>query len=225
MKKILISMMLIAGITTAFAADVTTRAKITLGSSSITVRESADLSDAEESGYDAPLFGTSAITVSASGKDWVEWGTNNLEGVKIAFTPAAENVSFAFSNVKGDLYLVDKTANKRHKIVAGEPYAFTVAASEVGTANANRFYISKIAGKDICYKYEALEISDYNGWNLTVTEKGQASPTINVPIESDYFKQSLADKNAGYYVVKLSKSGEDDIEYIISVKPTVFPAN
>ena len=213
MKKIILSLLFVAAGLTAFA-DPSARVRIAYDGSNVTIRQDADKVSME-------AFGTPSIAILVSGTKYAQWQDTDIEGLALEFTPAAENVSFEFSYVIGDLYLVDKTANKRHKIVAGEPYAFTVAASEVGTANANRFYISKVAGKDICYKYEALEISDYNGWNLTVTEKGQASPTINVPIESDYFKQSLADKTAGYYVVKLSKSGEDDIEYIISVKPVV----
>ena len=213
MKKVILSLLFVAAGLTAFA-DPSARVRISYDGSNTTIRQDADKVSME-------AFGTPSIAILVSGTKYAQWQDTDIEGLALEFTPAAENVSFEFSYVIGDLYLVDKTANKRHKIVAGEPYAFTVAASEVGTANANRFYISKVAGKDICYKYEALEISDYNGWNLTVTEKGQASPTINVPIESDYFKQSLADKTAGYYVVKLSKSGEDDIEYIISVKPAV----
>jgi hypothetical protein len=219
MKKVILSLLFVAAGLTAFA-DPSARVRISYDGSNTTIRQDADKVSME-------AFGTPSIAVLVSGTKYAQWQDTNIEGLALQFTPAAENVSFAFSYVIGDLYLVDNGASPvvRKKIVSGETYDFTVAASEVGTANATRFYISKVAGKEICYKYEALEISDYNGWNLTVTEKGKTAPTINVPIESDYFKQSLADKTAGYYVVKLSKSGETDIEYIISVKPTVVPAN
>ena len=213
MKKILISMMLVAGIATAYAADVTTRAKITLGSSAITVRESADLSDAEDSGYDAVVYGSTNIAVIANSKKWAEWGTNDLEGVVIEFTPAAENVSFAFSNVKGDLYLVDKQDNSRTKIVAGATYDFTVEASQVGVAQANRFAISKIAGPEICFNYNKLTVKGYAGKTLKVMKGADvvvAEKTLSDNEEFDLSAQS------GRLVVTL-----DGKEYQIDANPAV----
>ncbi len=166
MKKILFSItLLVASVATAFAAN-TARVKIALGVAEVTVRESADYSDAYDNGFDAPAYNAGGIVVSASLNSqnrWAQWATNDIEGVKLAFTPTANDVTFTFSSVIGTVYLRDNANHTSTLIVSGNTYNFTVEDAEVGVENTTRFYLTKLAppaAYQICYQYGAFEIAN-----------------------------------------------------------------
>ena len=168
MKKILFSTaILFIGIATSYAADLTCRAKITMGLSTVTVRESADYSaDVFDNGADAAEYNAGGIVVSASLNSqnrWAQWATNDIEGVKLAFTPTATDVTFTFSSVIGTVYLRDEVTHTSTLIVSGNTYNFTVEDAEVGVENTTRFYLTKLAppaAYQICYQYGAFEIAN-----------------------------------------------------------------
>ena len=168
MKKILFSTaILFIGIATSYAADLTCRAKITMGLSTVTVRESADYSaDVFDNGADAAEYNAGGIvvfeTLNAQNR-WSQWATNDVEGVKLAFTPTANDVTFTFSSVIGTVYLRDEVTHTSTLIAAGSTYAFTVEDAEVGVENTTRFYLTKLAPPveySICYQYGAFEIAN-----------------------------------------------------------------
>jgi len=219
MKKIIISMMLlVAGMTTVFAADATIRAKVTMGAYDLVVREGADWSAAFDNGVDAYAYGAGGVVVSASGSRYESFATNDLEGAAIEFTPAAENVSFAFSYVIGDLYLVDKQANSRTKIVDGATYDFTVEASQVGVAQANRFALSKIGKPGPIFNNDKLTILGFAGKKVKVDDAKGGVVVAEKTLASDNEEINLSDKSAGRYVVTL-----DGKEYQIDVKVKDIP--
>lgn len=168
MKKILFSTaILFIGIATSYAADLTCRAKITMGLSTVTVRESADYSaDVFDNGADAAEYNAGGIvvfeTLNAQNR-WAQWATNDIEGVKLAFTPTATDVTFTFSSVIGTVYLRDEVTHTSTLIVSGNTYNFTVEDAEVGVENTTRFYLTKLAppaAYQICYQYGAFEIAN-----------------------------------------------------------------
>jgi hypothetical protein len=161
-------------------------------------------------------FGTPSITIKVSGTNYAQWKATDIEGLALEFTPAAENVSFAFSNVIGDLYLVDAANNSKTQIVDGQTYDFTVATTEVGTANATRFSISKVAPvvPEFCFKYEKLTVNGHAGKTLKISKDGTdvvAEFTLGDTYEYDFKAEA-----AGRYVVTFGGK-----EYQIDVKPVV----
>lgn len=147
MKKFfIIATLLVAGIVTSFAAEYTAKAKISYNGTTLTLREAATYSDAFDNGSDALLYNTKGIEVAqeiaGQGNQWIQWASNDLDGVKIGFkADAAGEQTFSFSGVVGTLYLVD--GNKYIAIVNGGSYTFTAEAADVADWNTTRFSIAK----------------------------------------------------------------------------------
>lgn len=212
MKKLfIISALLLTGIATTYAAHVyTAKLFITLGTSTLKIRECADFSNAFDNGFDVTNVNTTGVNVYAvlpEGKRWSQWGTNDVEGAVIGFTPEATSVSFNFTTVEGpQLYLVDANDGSRTPIVAGTPYNFTVAAGEVGTQINNRFSISKLAsiGAEICHRYGKLQVSGSYGMTVKVLNMdGSATSIADTNITTDATVEiDLAGLAAGQYKVE-----------------------
>ena len=219
MKKSILTMaLLVAGLTSAMAVDYTATASIKMGTATtLKLREAATFSDATtDTGYDAKTLNVGGLVVTASGERFTQWATNNLEGVVLEFTPTAAAVSFAFSGVKGDLYLIDAKDNSRNKIVDGQTYDFTVEATEVGVANAARFTISKIGEQNLCFVNNVLQLTLYKGETVEIYQGDAAAATMTVNITTDVQDINLSDKTAGRYRVKLVNANK---EYLIDVHP------
>ena len=167
MKKLFFSFALvIASIATVAAQEYTARVIISMGTPKVTIRERADYSDAFDDGSDVAKYTAGGIVVAATldGQTrWAQWATNDIEGVKLAFTPTATDVTFTFSSVIGTVYLRDEVTHTSTLIVSGNTYNFTVEAAEVGVENTTRFYLTKLAPPveySICYQYGAFEIAN-----------------------------------------------------------------
>jgi hypothetical protein len=213
MKKVILSLLFVAAGLTAFA-DPSARVRIAYDGSNVTIRQDADKVSME-------AFGTPSIAILVSGTKYAQWQDTNIEGLALEFTPAAESVSFEFSYVIGDLYLVDKQANSRTKIVAGATYDFTVEASQVGVAQANRFAISKIAGPEFCFNYNKLQLTKYDGATVEVFADGAATAALTQVVAGDaQFDIDLSTLASGKYKVVVSGIATPE-EYIIDVKPAV----
>lgn len=150
MKKLIFTMsLLIAGVGSLMAARTyTAKADLTLGATTLKLRECADFSDAFDNGYDAEnanAFGINVVATLTQGTRWANWYTNELDGAVVGFTANnGTHYTISFANVTGTtLYLFDKVANVFTEIVAGENYAFDVTAAQVGTTINDRFIISK----------------------------------------------------------------------------------
>lgn len=210
MKKVILSLLFVAAGLTAFA-DPSARVRIAYDGSNVTIRQDADKVSME-------AFGTPSIAILVSGTKYAQWQDTNIEGLALEFTPAAENVSFAFSYVIGDLYLVDAKDNSRTKIVDGATYDFTVETAEVGNANAARFKISKVGEPKPIFNNDKLTILGFAGKKVKVDDAKGGVVVAEKTLASDNEEINLSDKSAGRYVVTL-----DGKEYQIDVKVKDIP--
>jgi hypothetical protein len=207
MKKIFLSLLLIAAGLTAFAAP-SARVKIAINTSSVTVRQ-----DATSEVFEA--FGNPAIVINVAGVKYSQWQGADVEGLAIDYLPKAESFNLTFSNVIGDLYLVDKQANSRTKIVDGGTYPVTATAAEVaaGAYISNRFAISKIAGPEFCFNYNKLTVKGYVDKTLKVMKGADVVVAEKKLSDNEEFDLSA---QSGRLVVTL-----DGKEYQIDANPAV----
>ena len=223
--------LLVAGLVAANAAEITARAYIAMGSSEVAIRQSADWSDAFDNGYDSKSYNVGGIVVLANGERYGEWSTNDVEGVVLAFTPTATDVSFAFSAIIGDLYLVDAKDNSRTKLVEGATYDFTVDATEVGTANATRFSISKIAPPatpEFCFALEKLKVNGFAGKKLSILKEDRSVLVAEFVLGDTYefdFSGAAYPADSRFIVLfngTTAVNADESVmkEYVIDVKPT-----
>lgn len=209
-KSIMLFAMVMASMSVAFAAHTyTAKTNISMGVSTLKLRECVDFSNAYDNGYDAENVnagGVNVYSVLPQGNRWMNWYTNDLENTALGFTPEATSVTFTFATVTGTpLYLVDANDGSRTLITEGGTYNFTVAAGEVGTQINNRFSISKLAsiGAEICHRYGKLQVSGSYGMTVKVLNMdGSATSIADTNITAAYQEISLAGLAAGQYKVE-----------------------
>ncbi len=168
MKKLYIMMVILASSVMAMnAQNLTARAFIKMDNVSLQLRESAEFNAGYTSGYCISNNNQKGMSAYVNGNRYVQWGSNNLEGLALEILPATAEETLTFSNVIGTLYLVDNVAKKCKLIVDGESYTFTATA---GASVADRFYISKTEvvyqTEFVCQVAEGLSFhgdQDYTG--------------------------------------------------------------
>ena len=151
----------------------------------------------------------------------------DLSDVKIGLlTDASTNYTITVSNVEGTetLYLY-YGANEAYALTAGASYNFTATAN---TTDETRFSLKKTAPapavKGICFNYNILTLTKYNGAQVDVYAQGAtaaaASQAIASDAATDFDLNALA---SGEYLVKIDLDGDAvaDEEYRITVKPAV----
>ena len=212
MKKIIFSLVLLAAGMTAFA-DPSARVKIAINTSSVTVRE-----DVTPEVFEA--FGNPAIVINVGGTRYAQWQGADVEGLAIEYMPKAESFNLTFSSVIGDLYLYDKVANTRTKIVDGATYAVTATAEEVAAKAyiAGRFAISKIAEPKPIFNNDQLTILGFAGKKVKVAKADGTIVEAEKTLASDNEVIDLSAQAAGRYVMTL-----DGKDYQIDVKVKDIP--
>lgn len=234
-KSLIIAALLVAGVASAFAVEYTAKAKITLGSNALTLREAAQFSDAFDNGYDASQFNKTGIVVEAvilgeTTTEWAQWATNDLEGVVVAFkVAAAGEQTLTFANVEGaQLYLVDAVTGARTAIVNDGTYVFTAEAADVSAWNTTRFTISKVLpAKPYTFINNVLVINEAtDGAEITITPftygvdgKNLGDPIItHAPMDEDL-------TGMGYLLITYTNAEGVAREFIVNANPDVQPAN
>lgn len=195
MKKLFIlSAMLIAGLTSSFAQNYTARAFIKMDGQELRLRESAAFNDGFTNGACVSDNNNAGMAAYVSGARYSQWGCNDLEGLTLAFVPAAAECQLTFSNVIGDLYLVDALTGVRTHIVDGEGLTFQVEAAQVGQNIADRFSISKIGEVEpqICHEGQLLKVTNYNGIVKVDDDEYQVAGNLDIDI---------ANLSAGHHTV------------------------
>lgn len=209
MKKLFIlSAMLIAGLTSSFAQDYSARAFIKMDGQQLKLRERADYNATPEftNGPCVSDNNNAGMAAYVSGTRYIQWGCNDLEGLTLAFVPAAAECQLTFSNVIGDLYLVDALTGVRTHIVDGEGLTFQVEAAQVGQNVADRFSISKIGEVEpqICHEGQLLKVTNYNGIVKVDDDEYQVAGNLDIDI---------ANLSAGHHTVNF-----DGQDLIINVR-------
>ena len=244
MKKLLISVVALS-ISAMTMATQTASVRINLVGSNATYStktlrlvEDDARSAAAENGYDAECMMTQSNAnstliyglIGTTGYSTV--ATNDLTGLEIGFVTnqVDQDYTLTFTNFSGNEFtLRDKVTDQYITVNATTPaYAFSVTAAQVGRVAINdRFVIENApapAVKGICFNYNILTLTKYNGAKVDVYAQGATaaadSKTIASDAATDFDLNALA---SGEYVVKIDLDGDATIdeEYRITVKPAV----
>ena len=238
MKKIMISLLMVAASINAFAVTYTGKAKLTLTSSdnkscALTIAESADLSDGLNNGYYAELNEEGKdvqLYVSFGGKKYQIFASNaaTMQDLQLGVkTNASTTYTLTASNVSGSLKI--KFAGVEYTIdAAGVVFSdLALAANSVLPAAGDEanYVVNPSAPlvQGICFNYNILTLTKYNGATVEVYPYGAATAAVTANVPSDIpFDVNLNAQASGKYKVVVTIPGVvDPEEYIIDVKPAV----
>ena len=239
MKKIMISLLMVAASINAFAVTYTGKAKLTLTSSdnkscALTIAESADLSDGLNNGYYAELNEEGKdvqLYVSFGGKKYQIFASNaaTMQDLQLGVkTNASTTYTLTASNVTGSLKI--KFAGVEYTIdAAGVVFSdLALAANSVLPAAGDEAnYVvnpSAPAVPGICFNYEKLQITGYAGAQLEVLNYADKSSVFAETVSGDNVEIDLEAKGLTantQYIVKLSPVAGEAKEYVIKYKPAV----
>ena len=229
MKKIVLMLLGVAATINVMAVDYTAKAKVTLQSESgytceLMLSESAEygaltgsvmnMTDRKVALY--ALNGTTKLQIAKAA---------DLSEVKLGFMgDASTSYTLTVSAVAGSetLYIWDGS-DASYALTEGAVYNFTAAANATDEA---RFVLKKAAlptVKQICFNYNILTLTKYNGAHVDVFADGAAAAAVSADVVGDLaFDVDLNAQASGKYKVVVTIPGvADPEEYIIDVKPAV----
>lgn len=243
MKKIIVVISAIVCSLSISAASLTARCFITLtsnngGTDVVKIFENPDYDNTYVNGIDA-LKNMNAGNATNLNIYSVQ-GTTNVAEVR---TDAIENLpivvetnevgttfTMTFSYVQGTIKLYDLVADPTganpKTLVSGDTYEFTVASAARQTI-ADRFVLNYVApapvAPAICFKYNKLELTKYDGATVEVFADGAATAALTQVVAGDaQFDIDLSALASGKYKVVVTIPGvATPEEYIIDVKPAV----
>jgi hypothetical protein len=188
--------------------------------------------DPAAASYCAPLYIDQyhVVMYAISGSEKYQiWANADLTDFPLGIkTYSDADYTITVSNVSGSetLNLYDAVANKTIALTNGQTYNFTAAANSTIT---DRFLINHAAPlvKGICYTYNTLHLTKYDGAKVEVFAKGATTAVVTKTVEGDAeYDVNLNDQTSGMYKVVVTVPGAaEPEEYIIDVKPAVTPAN
>lgn len=244
MKKIFISLLMVAATLNAMAVTYTGKAKLTLTSSdnkscALTIAESADLSDGLNNGYYAELNEEGKavqLYVNYGGKKYQQFASSpaTMQDLQLGVkTNASTTYSLTASNVTGSFKIkfagVEYTINANGAVFSDVALAANSTLPAAGDEANYKVNPSAPLVPGICFNYETLQITAYAGAQVELLNYAdKASVMAPVTIASNYQEIKLEDV-AGLvantqYIVKLTPAGETAKEYVIKYKPAVTPA-
>lgn len=244
MKKIFISLLMVAATLNAMAVTYTGKAKLTLTSSdnkscTLGIAESADLTDGLNDGYYAELNEEGReilFYVTYGGKKYQQFASSpaTMQDLQIGVkTNASTTYSMTASNVTGSLKIkfagVEYTINANGAVFSDVALAANSTLPAAGDEANYKVNPSAPAVPGICFNYETLQITAYAGAQVELLNYAdKASVMAPVTIADNYQEIKLEDV-AGLvantqYIVKLTPAGETAKEYVIKYKPAVTPA-
>lgn len=190
MKKIMISLLMIAATLNAMAVTYTGKAKVTLKSSdnrtcAAVIATSADFNDGlnseyyaslNEEGYDVLLY------VEYEGNKYAHFGSSaaTMQNMPLVMKAnAATSYSLSFSSMVGTISIYDtKEANF---VDMSSTYNFTIEAGQANSVIADRFVINYVAPTpaepSLCFSNDVLDVIGYAGKTLKV-EKEDGTPVV-----------------------------------------------
>lgn len=235
MKKILLSCLAMAMSVSMFAITYTSQVTIALFDGSqvlnLALGESSDAEfagGALVNGYYAPVqdLASSPIAVYAyyNNAEYENLVLDNLANVPMGIkTSSATSYTLYFANLEGTFKIYDNVAGQL--IDCSTAYAFTIDASEVNSIINNRFVLQYVApaAQGICFKYNKLELTKYDGATVEVFADGAATAAVTDVVVGDAtYPVDLNAQPSGKYKVVVTIPGvATPEEYIIDVKPAV----
>jgi len=228
MKKLFVSLLVIAASLNVMAIDITAKAQLTLKGNTtnktdnLYLVQASDLQDGLNTGYCAavPSLATKAVAFYAyfGGAEYASFGTKDLGtlafGVK---TNADTEYTLTATNVIGTLYIYDEVAKKYFELKENEAYAFTATANET---NTTRFHLAAApapAVPGICHQNGRLEFTAYEGASVQVVGY-EDNTVVAVPatdITLAYQEIDLATLAAGQYLVIVTKADQTEEKLVI----------
>ena len=176
MKKIMVTLLIVAAAINAMAVDYTAKAKVTLTAVESGFNSELTLSEAAEYGT---LGGVEMYMLDRKVALYALDGTTKLQIARGAdlrnvalglLTDASTNYTLTVASVAGTetLYIHDNVANTDYALTEGASYNFTATAS---TTDDTRFYLKKVADAlDVCFRNNKLEING-NPYSETIVIK------------------------------------------------------
>lgn len=232
----MISLLMVAATVNAFAVTYTGKAKLTLTaanneSCAIVIAESADFSDGLNNGYYAEFNDEGKdvqFYVTYGGTKYAHFGSNpaTLQDLQLGVkTNASTTYSLTASNVTGSLKIkfagVEYTINANGAVFSDVALA---ANSTLPAAGDEANYVVNPSAplvQGICFNYNKLQLTKYDGATVEVFADGAATATRTENVVGDAtYEIDLSNEAAGKYKVVVSGIATPE-EYIIDVKPAV----
>jgi len=228
MKKLFVSLLVIAASLNVMALDVTAGAQLTLKGTTtnktddLYLLQASDLKDGYNTGYCGlvPSLATKSVAFYAyfGGAEYNSFGTKDLGTLAFGLkTNADTDYTLTATNVEGDLYIYDEVAKKYFTLTEGAVYNFTATANETTTT---RFHLASApapATPGICHQNGRLEFTMYNGASVQVVEYDDntkvAVAATNITL--DYQEIDLATLAAGQYLVIVTKADQTEEKLVI----------
>lgn len=233
MKKIFISLLMAAVTLNAMAADMSI-AELTLTSedhksSTLIIAQSEDLNAGLNNGYYAELNEEGKevqLYVTYGGKKYEQFASNaaTMQDLQLGIkTNASTSYTLSASNVSGALKV--KINGVEYTITDGMSEVITLAANSILPAAGDEanYVVNPSAPlvQGICFNYNKLQLTKYDGATVEVFADGAATATRTENVVGDAtYEIDLSNETAGKYKVVVSGIATPE-EYIIDVKPAV----
>lgn len=227
MKKIVLMLLGVAATINVMAIDYTAKAKVTLQATSgyscnLMLSEYAEAGALNGSVMNMEDRKVALYALNGTTKLQIAKGVS-LDGVKLGLlSDASTSYTITVSAVEGTetLYIWDADS-AAYALTAGASYTFAAAANATDEA---RFVIKKAplpTAQGICFNYNILTLTKYNGATVEVFADGAATAAVTANVPSDLpFDVDLSALASGKYKVVVSGIATPE-EYIIDVKPAV----
>ena len=229
MKKIVMMLLGVAATINVMAVDYTAKAIVTLESESgynckLTLRQAAEYGALN--GLEMNMEGRFVALYALNGTTKLQTAqAADMENVKLGLlADASTSYTITVSSVAGaeTLYLWDADSAS-YALTEGAVYHFAAAANATDEA---RFVIKKAplpTVQGICFNYNILTLTKYNGAHVDVFADGAAAAAVSADVPNDLpFDVDLSNEAAGKYKVVVTIPGVvNPEEYIIDVKPAV----
>ena len=238
MKKIFVSLFIIAASLNAMATDFAVATLTLKGNTSLEQGEVTlvKTDDPNASSYCAPinsidLYQVIMFAINGS-ENYQIWANADLENLALGFkTYSDANYTITVSNVSGSetLNLYDAVADKTIALTDGATYEFAAAANQTIT---NRFSVvaAAPATPKFCFELEKLTVKGFNGKKLSIAKKDGTVVVAEFTLGDEYeYDFQPATVEAGKYIIKFNGetavNNDENVmkEYVIDVKPTVTP--
>lgn len=236
MKKIMISLLMVVATLNAMAVTYTGMAQLTLTSSD---NKSCDLIIAESEDFNAGLNNGYYAELNTEGKEvqfYVTYGGKNYEQFASNAATMQDLQLGIVTNASTTYTLTAPYATGTLRVkINGVEYVITQGMSEVITLPASstlpaagdqaNYVVNPSAPlvKDICFKYNKLELTKYDGATVEVFADGAATAAVTDVVAGDatYLVDLNAQASGKYKVVVTIPGVATPEEYIIDVKPAV----
>ena len=237
MKKIFVSLFIIAASLNAMATDfavatLTLKGNTSLEEGEVTLVKTDDPAAAS---FCAPLYidQYQVVMFAINGSEKYQvWANAELENLALGIkTYSDESYTITVSNVSGSetLNFYDAITNQTIALTEGKTYDFTIEPAQKNQTILNRFMIKEPAPavKGICFRKNILSLTKYSGAKVEVFRKNVAAAVVTQNIASDAQTDiNLSAQESDRYIVKIDLDGDatttdDKEEYQIDVKPAV----